>query len=100
MKRLGSVLHKSSQGKLIVRADFAPTLSALVVSSNLDRVGTVFDVFGPISKPYVSVKPFKGTKSEQFVGKYLYLLNKKDKKRVNIKEKGRKKKGKKVKKQN
>jgi len=92
MKRLGSVLHKSSQGKLIVRADFAPTLSSVVVSSTLDRVGTVFDVFGPIRKPYVSVKPFKGTKSEQLLGKNLYLLKKKDKKRANTIEKRKKKK--------
>lgn len=99
MKRLGSVLHKSSQGKLIVRVDFAPTLSSVVVSSNLDRVGKVFDVFGPIDKPYVSVKLFKGIKSEQLVGKNLYLLNKKDKKRANMKEKRKKKINLKIKKQ-
>jgi len=31
------------------------------VNENLNHVGTVFDIFGPVSAPYVAVKPETAT---------------------------------------
>ena len=61
MKRLGTVLHTSSHGHLIVRLEETslPKINAKVVTKKMDRIGTVYDIFGPEKAPYVSVKPDK-----------------------------------------
>ena len=58
MKRLGTVLHLSPHGHLIVRleAPSLPKMNAKVVTKKMDTIGTVYDVFGPEQSPYVSVK--------------------------------------------
>jgi len=37
-------------------------LNAVVLSEDLKRLGKVVDIFGPVSRPYCSIKPFKGSK--------------------------------------
>lgn len=58
MKRLGTVLHLSPHGHLIIRLEETslPKINAKVVTKKMDRVGTVYDIFGPEKAPYVSVK--------------------------------------------
>lgn len=57
MIKLGKLLHISSSGNLIVRADAPAPLGAIVLGEGARRVGQVSDVFGPKKAPYVSVKP-------------------------------------------
>ena len=63
MKRLGTVLHLSPHGHLIVRLEEAslPRINAKVVTKKMDKIGTVYDIFGPEKSPYVSVKPDRKT---------------------------------------
>ena len=58
MRRLGTALHVSPHGHLIVRLEEAslPKMNAKVVTKKMDKIGTVYDIFGPESAPYVSVK--------------------------------------------
>jgi len=42
---------------MILKAENIPRIGDTVVDENLNNVGTVFDVFGPVSSPYVAVKP-------------------------------------------
>ncbi|HMK46470.1 MAG TPA: Gar1/Naf1 family protein [Methanocella sp.] len=58
MKRLGRVLHVSSHNHLIIRLEETslPKINAKVVTRKMDRIGTVYDIFGPERAPYVSVK--------------------------------------------
>ena len=58
MKRLGTVLHRSPHGHLIVRLEepSLPKMNAKVVTKKMDKIGTVYDIFGPVDAPYVSVK--------------------------------------------
>jgi RNA-binding protein len=58
LKRLGTVLHLSSHGHLIVRLEepSLPRINAKVVTKKMDKIGTVYDIFGPENAPYVSVK--------------------------------------------
>jgi len=51
------VLHVSSSRTLIVKAENLPRIGDRVVNQNLNHVGTVCDVFGPVSSPYAAVKP-------------------------------------------
>jgi rRNA processing protein Gar1 len=45
---------------MIVKAENLPRIGDNVVDKHLKSVGTVFDVFGPTSSPYVTVKPKVG----------------------------------------
>lgn len=42
---------------MVVKVEVLPRIGEKVVDEKLKQVGTVFDVFGPVSKPYVAVKP-------------------------------------------
>jgi len=71
--KLGKLLHISSSGSLIVRADVAAPLGATVLTESAKRVGQVSDVFGPKKAPYVSVKsPFNRESLKDLVGETLF----------------------------
>jgi RNA-binding protein len=57
LQRLGRVLHVTRSRNAVVRTEMPPKIGEKVVDEKLKQVGTVFDVFGPVSKPYVAVKP-------------------------------------------
>jgi len=57
LQRIGSVLHVTSINNMILKAESIPRIGDKVVDEKLKDVGTVFDVFGPVSSPYVAVKP-------------------------------------------
>ncbi|MFB0558539.1 MAG: Gar1/Naf1 family protein [Candidatus Bathyarchaeia archaeon] len=72
-KRLGAVLHISnSSGNLILDADAEVTIGEVVVDAGGKKVGTVFDLFGPVSDPFVAVKP-RIDDPERLLGNDLFL---------------------------
>ena len=73
MKRLGRVIHVSSSQNLILKAEGMPKIGAKVVDENLKFVGSVFDVFGPVSSPYVTVKPVT-LEPQQLIENTLYTI--------------------------
>jgi len=56
LQRIGQVLHVSSSHNIILKAENVPRIGDKALDENLKPVGTVFDVFGPTSSPYVAVK--------------------------------------------
>jgi len=55
--KLGDVLHRSgSSGHLIVRLEAETHIGEPVYDENGTRVGTVFDIFGPVEAPFASVR--------------------------------------------
>lgn len=72
MQRIGIVLHISSSKKAIIKAENLPRIGDKVVDENLKHVGNVFDVFGPISSPYVAVKA-SIEKPNILINKFLYV---------------------------
>jgi len=74
LKRLGRVSHLSSHKMLILKSEFAPRIGDTVVTKNLMEVGKVSDVFGPVSEPYVAVKPKEGLNLDRLIGQFLYIL--------------------------
>ncbi len=72
MRELGRVLHFSKNRNLIVRAQVPPQIGETVTDEKHQKVGVVKDVFGPIMKPYVSIKP-EVRRPERYVGETLYL---------------------------
>lgn len=73
MKRLGEVV-RVAQGVAVVRsaADDPPDIGLSVVDENLDRVGRVVDVFGPVERPYLAVTPADGVTPATLLGQKVY----------------------------
>jgi len=67
------VLHVSSSRNLVLKAETLPKINSKVVDKNLKFVGTVFDVFGPVSSPYAAVKPAVST-PQHLIGNTLYTI--------------------------
>jgi RNA-binding protein len=59
---------------MVVKAQNLPRIGDQVVDENLRPVGIVFDVFGPISSPYVTVHPSVEEHSTSLVNKTLYTV--------------------------
>ena len=73
LHRIGHVLHVSNTKNMILKAKNIPRIGDKVTNENLKPVGTVFDVFGPTSSPYVAVKPHIQS-PEQLVNQVLYAI--------------------------
>jgi len=58
---------------MILKAENIPRIGDEVANEKLKPVGTVFDVFGPTSSPYVAVKPHIQS-PEQLVNHVLYAI--------------------------
>ena len=54
------ILHKTPKGKIIGRIDRQPQINAIVFLKTDDKkkLGKIYDVFGPVNKPYIKIIPF------------------------------------------
>ena len=73
MKRIGEVV-RTAQGLAILRSpdESYPRLGTELVDSNLDTVGQVVDIFGPVEEPYVALSPASGVDLPLLLGEKLY----------------------------
>ena len=72
MQSIGRALHVSPNKTIIIKAEKIPKIGDRVVDESLKPVGTVFDIFGPVSSPYVVVKPHVG-KMSHLIKNVLYV---------------------------
>ncbi len=73
MRLLGVIQDISHDGKLIVKARFAPSLKEIVRDNLRGEVGRVSKVFGPVRSPYVAIDPRKELKTLAVLGKEVYV---------------------------
>ena len=54
------LLHKTPKGKIIGRTDRQPPINSIVFlkTNNNQKLGKIYDVFGPVNKPYIKIIPF------------------------------------------
>ena len=84
MRRVGSVV-RTAQGLAVLRADagsddsssddadrFRDEIGTSVLDDNLESVGRVVDVFGPVDRPYLAVTPDDDVHLPSLVGSTLY----------------------------
>jgi RNA-binding protein len=73
MNRVGAVV-RTAQGLVIIRTSGGdrPEIGAPVIDENLDPVGRVVDVFGPVERPYAAVTPDDGVRLPPLLGQVLY----------------------------
>jgi len=77
LRTLGTALHIVDH-KLIVRGARVKVehiLNSVVMTGDNRKIGRVYDIFGPVDQPYISIKVFKGVNEEELKG--LGLANKK-----------------------
>jgi len=72
LQRLGRVLHISPSQSIIIKIENIPKIGQTVVDENLKTVGKIFDLFGPVSSPYVAIRPTI-LKPEELANKMLYI---------------------------
>ncbi|MBU0623584.1 MAG: Gar1/Naf1 family protein [Candidatus Thermoplasmatota archaeon] len=73
LRLLGVVQDISHDGKLIVKARFAPNLKEFVRDNLKGEVGRVSKIFGPVRSPYVAIEPRKELKTLAVLGKEVYV---------------------------
>ena len=78
MKLLGVVQDISHDGRLIVKARFAPKRNAVVQDNLKVEIGRVIRVFGPVRSPYVSIQPVKEMKTLAVLGREVYVFEEGD----------------------
>ena len=76
MRRLGKILHFSKSRSLIVKCDQAGfvRIGTRACDSKLREIGKVQDLFGPVSAPYVSIRPASASPTK-YVGRIAYALD-------------------------
>lgn len=72
MYRLGTVA-RIAQGLLIVEIVDRPDIGDQVVAEDLEHVGRVVDVFGPVDQPYAAVSPEENVHLPGLLGAPLYI---------------------------
>jgi RNA-binding protein len=73
VRRAGEVV-RAAQGLAVVRSpdeDF-PAVGTELVGEDLDAVGEVVDVFGPVDRPYLAVTPGDGVRPAGLIGQPVY----------------------------
>jgi RNA-binding protein len=71
--RVGTALHISrSSGNLILKAENNVKIGDPVFNGGGRRVGLIFDIFGPVKTPFISVRP-RIKDPERLVGEPLFL---------------------------
>jgi len=57
----------------VIKIENIPRIGETVVDENLRAVGKIFDIFGPVSSPYATIKPTI-REPERLTNKTLYVL--------------------------
>jgi len=57
LRRIGKIVSAVSDGHFLARVDFAPRLGTQLYTSGGKALGQVDDVLGPVSSPFVLVRP-------------------------------------------
>ena len=73
MERLGTVVQTANRLAIArMPGEDHPRIGTMAVDDQLEAVGRVVDVFGPVSRPYVAVKARDDAQLPTLLGKKLY----------------------------
>lgn len=78
LRRLGTVLHISHRGTIIVRTEKVPPIGnkSIVFDKKAQEIGIIIDVFGPVRNPYVAIRPNTEFDAKKIIGQVLYMHKK------------------------
>jgi RNA-binding protein len=75
LRRLGKIIHFSKSRSLIVKCDQTGfvKIGSIACDSKLKEIGKVQDLFGPVSAPYIAIRPV-AVSPAKYVGRIVYSL--------------------------
>ncbi|NPD88514.1 MAG: H/ACA RNA-protein complex protein Gar1 [Asgard group archaeon] len=84
IRKLGNITHYTDLGNaIVIDPQKLPKIGSNVVSEKMEHIGDVIDIFGPVKKPYVSIR-IKPQYSDIIVkNTMLYTI---DRKQVNVRQ--------------
>ena len=76
LRVLGEVRNVSKTGKIIVRLATTkpPKIGDRIYDEKMREIGYVYDIFGPVSSPLVSIAPTADINLQSLVGRKLYVM--------------------------
>lgn len=75
MKYVGKIDDIIFNGKFIIRTTFRPKIGATVVDKHKKPLGNIHQIIGPVSAPYITIKPANNLKkSLNMIGTNVYVL--------------------------
>jgi len=76
LQRLGKILHFSTSRSLIVKCEEAHfvKIGTKTCDSKLKEIGKVQEIFGPVTSPYLALRPTVSSPAK-YVGRIVYSLN-------------------------
>ena len=82
MKLIGEIENVGYNGMWIIRSEILPKIGSQVYNQHKQAVGKVTNIIGPVTRPYILVRPKLTEKQEQLqiIGEKIYI-NKDVKKR-------------------
>ena len=87
IKKIGKIVHYSDLGNaIVVDPPKLPKINSDVVNEKMEHIGSVAEIFGPVKKPYVSVKIKRQLIDKIVIGTVLYTI---DRKPTNVRQKKR-----------
>jgi rRNA processing protein Gar1 len=71
----GRIINIDNRGNLIARSKKTPKEGARVLDKKRDEIGTVVSIIGPAEKPYLVIKPKKGSEKRMlgFVNEEVFI---------------------------
>ena len=87
IKKLGPIIHYSDLGyAVVINPSQLPKIGSSVVNETMEHIGIVNDIFGPVNKPYLSIKIKQQYKGKIPVNTILYSI---DHKRSDVRQKNK-----------
>ena len=85
IKKLGLIVHYSDLGyAVVINPSQLPKIGSNVVTEKMEHIGIVNDIFGPVNRPYLSIKIKDQYKGQIPVSTILYSI---DRKRSDVRQK-------------
>lgn len=81
MKVLGNILHLANSGKLIAKSDKTPPAGAFVYTNDKQKIGKVYNIFGPVKNPYIAINLYRSVNKrdlESRCGEKLFVSTKRE----------------------
>jgi RNA-binding protein len=73
LQRLGKVSNVTPSRNLVIKTENPPKIGSEVIDENLNVIGRIFDIIGPVSSPYAVIKP-SVKEPAKLLNKPVYLL--------------------------
>ena len=81
MKLLGNISHLANSGKLIAKSTQTPPAGAFVFTNDKQKIGKVYNIFGPVKNPYISINLYRSVNKrdlESRQGEKLFVSTKRE----------------------